>query len=699
MGKINVLGFDIANLIAAGEVVERPASVVKELTENAIDAGAGSITVEIKHGGITLIRVSDNGSGIEADDLPLAVLRHATSKIATAEDLAKIGTLGFRGEALAAIAAVCKMRILSKTAGAEMGSAMECDGGEIINVMETGCAGGTTVITSELFYNVPARRKFLKKDATEGAAVTALVEKIALSCPNVAVKYIVDGDVRFMTSGDGDLKGAIYSVFGREMASRMSPVDRTDSRGIRIHGYIGEPDLVRSNKNHEIFFINGRYVKCRSAMAGLEQAYISHIPVQKFPVCVLNMDLNPETIDVNVHPSKLEVKFADERAIYESVYYAVLNSLQVSSRPQLHLEKTMEQRMPLPFKTFHEQIKDQKRLSYLESNGLCTVRTRANEKEKLSPEDTGGVPETASSAITWENALKEKIHPGTSTDPALQQAQYSPLQAFVPVERDKTDTPQKMQLQIDEKIQIESIHPAIEGVPQTVQSDADMDMETNPTSVDRESDPLASIKQQPDVPSYIILGEAFNCYVIIQLEDRILLIDKHAAHERILFDELCKRMDAKEKHAQILMFPLKLKLSDGEILALEEYQGDIQATGFRIQIKKRSGEVIISEIPEEIGRDSASDMIAELASGLSDGTGSVEATKRKFFEAKLFSASCKAAIKGGRVYGEQHLRWICDHLLQVPDKGGNVIKTCPHGRPVAFEITKNSLESQFERIT
>ena len=277
---------------------------------------------------------------------------------------------------------------------------MECDGGEIVNVVETGCAGGTTVIASELFYNVPARRKFLKKDATEGAAVTALVEKIALSCPHVAVKYIIDGDVRFMTSGDGDLKGTIYSVFGREMASRMSPVDRTDSRGIRIHGYIGEPDLVRSNKNHEIFFINGRYVKCRTAMAGLEQAYISHIPVQKFPVCVLNMDLNPETIDVNVHPSKLEVKFADERTVYEAVYYAVLNALQKVSRPQLRLGKVIEQPIELPFKTFHEQIKDPKRLAYLQSSGLCTVRSQ---EENLGSEPVvPDAPEGGATAPTWE---------------------------------------------------------------------------------------------------------------------------------------------------------------------------------------------------------------------------------------------------------------------------------------------------------
>lgn len=702
MGKINVLGFDIANLIAAGEVVERPASVVKELAENAIDAGAKSITVEIKRGGIAFIRVSDNGSGIEPDDLPLTVLRHATSKIATAEDLISIGTLGFRGEALAAIAAVCKMRILTKTVDAEMGSTMECDGGEIVNVMETGCADGTTVITSELFYNVPARRKFLKKDATEGAAVTALVEKIALSCPGVAVKYIVDGDVRFMTSGDGDLKGAIYSVFGREMASRMSPVDRTDGKGIRIHGYVGEPDLVRSNKNHEIFFINGRYVKCRSAMAGLEQAYISSIPSQKFPVCVLNMDLNPETVDVNVHPSKLDVKFADERAVYESVYYAVLNALQGGVRPQFHLQKTMEQPIDLPFRSFDEQIKDPKRLSYLADNGLCTIRTQEEQPQVKAEVIPPLVSRTEPVIIpTRETDLISKAFPDFSpilSDNAA--AHYSPLQAFVPVEKDLRDTPQKMQIHLGEHI---------EEAPLSIPEDkTEKDGEDAPGGIHllqpnaagvTQTDPLSSIKQFTDIPEYTILGEAFNCYVIVQLEDRLLLIDKHAAHERILFDELCRRMDKKDKHAQILMFPLKVKLSEAEILALDAYQDDIRAIGFRIQLKKRVGEIIISEIPEEIGRDSAADMIAELAAGLSEGTGSVETAKRKFFESKLFSASCKAAIKGGRVYGEQHLRWICDRLLQTPDKGGSAIKTCPHGRPVAFEITKNSLESQFGRIT
>ena len=349
MGKINVLGFDIANLIAAGEVVDRPSSVVKELCENALDAGASSVTVEIRHGGTSYIRVSDNGMGIEPEDMPLTVLRHATSKIATAEDLQSIGTLGFRGEALAAIAAVCKMKMLSKTAESQMGCSMTCEGGEIIDLCEAGCAKGTTVVATELFYNVPARRKFLKKDASECAAVTAVMEKMALSSPGTAIKYIADGEVRFMTSGNGDLKGTIYSVFGKAVAQRMTPVDRTSSDGIRISGYISEPDLVRSNKNSENFFINGRFVKSRTAMAAIEQAYSTRIPSQKFPVCVLNIGINPATVDVNVHPSKLEVKFANERIIFEAVYYAVLNALESSStRPEFYISPILQTKQSPP---------------------------------------------------------------------------------------------------------------------------------------------------------------------------------------------------------------------------------------------------------------------------------------------------------------------------------------------------------------
>ena len=635
MGKINILSFDIANLIAAGEVVERPSSVVKELVENAIDAGATAITVEIRHGGISLIRVSDNGSGIDPDDLPLTVLRHATSKISAAEDLIRIGTLGFRGEALAAIAAVCKLRISTKMAECEMGSVMECEGGEITGITEAGCPNGTTVSASELFYNVPARRKFLKKDATEAAAVTALVERIALSCPGVSLKYVMDGEVRFMTSGDGDLKAAIYAVFGRETALRLSPVERTDSSGIRVHGFAGEPDLVRANKNQEIFYINGRYVRSRTAMAALEQAYMTRIPAGKFPVCVLNIEMNPETVDVNVHPAKLEVKFANERVIFEAVYYAVLNALQANTRPELRFGEQREN----PFSIFRDPPKQ----STAAPTAAYTART----------------PDTSPVATYTERR---------------KQSTFSPLQAFAPVETDPEEKPAKLQIPI--------APPAEPIVP--------------PAEPTAESSVSPAVEEE--IPEYLILGEAYNCYVIVQLADRLLLIDKHAAHERILFDLLCTRMYSQTRRSQVLLFPIQVHLNDEEMLALEEYGEEIRTIGFAIELKKALREAIVSEIPEEISRDGAADMVETLASGLAAGTVSVETAKRKFFEEALFTASCKAAIKGGRIYGEAHLRWICDHLLQTPKDGRDVIKTCPHGRPVAYEISKNTLDRSFDRI-
>ncbi len=666
MGRINVLGFDVANLIAAGEVVDRPASVVKELCENSIDAGAKNITVEIRHGGTTFIRVSDNGCGIEPDDIPLTVLRHATSKIATAEDLAAIGTLGFRGEALAAIASVCKLRILSRATGHPMGTLMECEGGEIVDMTETGAAYGTTVVVSELFYNVPARRKFLKKDASEGAAVSAVMEKIAVSSPDVEIKYIVDGEIRFITKGSGQLIDAIYAVFGKDTAKRMSPVDRTDPNGIRVTGYIGEPDLVRSNKNSENFFINSRFVKSRTAMAAIEQAYSTRIPHGKFPVCVLNIQLNPAVVDVNVHPSKLEVKFANERVIFEAVYYAVLNTLENSvSRPEMRLGKT-----DVPF--------------------------------------VGG-----------DNIVKKAKAPAPAPEPYKQKTGISIKDAFVPVERSREENPDRAQI----KIEVPKAEPKPEPKPQAFptfpreipKEEPEKREEKKyihiPTAAPAPSvsvpkaQPLPEVKPVPvvqkkaeDVPDFKILGEAYNCYVIVQLEDRLLMIDKHAAHERILFDELCEKMESGDKSSQILMYPLKVSVREDEAIALEEYSDKIRAMGFAYTYDKGRGELSITEVPNLLNREAAADMIGELATVLADSTGSVEATGAKFFEAKLYQASCKAAIKGGRVYGMDHIEWICRRLLKKPGEDGAVIKTCPHGRPVAFEIKKSSIERQFERL-
>ena len=666
MGKINVLGFDVANLIAAGEVVDRPASVIKELCENSIDAGAKNITVEIRHGGTTFMRVSDNGCGIEPDDVPLTVLRHATSKIATAEDLSAIGTLGFRGEALAAIASVCKLKVLTRAEGHSTGCVMECHGGEIIDLCETGTSKGTTVVVSELFYNVPARRKFLKKDASEAAAVTAVMEKIAVSSPEVAIKYIMDGDVRFMTPGTGKLIDAIYAVFGKDIAKRMSPVDRTDGNGIRVVGYIGEPDLVRSNKNFENFFINGRFIKSRTAMAAIEQAYSTRIPHQKFPVCILNIILNPAVVDVNVHPSKLEVKFANERIIFESVYYAVLNTLQSTvSRPEMRLGAT-----DVPF----------------------TVTDRKEEKKQPAPP----VPEV------------KKVQ-----DAYTKKAGVNIANAFVPVERKKEEKPENAQIRIDTFATMPREIPRPAEEKKAVTSPPALPVEER-VEIKRPEPERITVTPKPkpapavqtpatppkteDIPDYQILGEAYNCYVIVQLSDRLLMIDKHAAHERILFDELCRKMESAERSSQILMYPLRLPIGEAEALALLEYSDKVRAMGFAFVHDKALHELRITEIPTDLGREAAADMIGELSSVLADTTGSIETTSAKYFEAKLYQASCKAAIKGGRVYGQDHIKWICSKILKMPDENGSVIKTCPHGRPVAFEIKKSSIERQFERL-
>lgn len=667
MGKINVLSFDVANLIAAGEVVDRPASVVKELMENALDAGATSITVEIQNGGVSFIRVSDNGCGMEAEDLPVAVLRHATSKIKEANDLDGIATLGFRGEALAAISAVSKVRIFSKVPDAEFGALLSCDGGSVVSVTETGCASGTTVIVEELFFNVPARRKFLKKNSTESVAVTGVVEKIALSKPEVSIRYIADGDVKFMTAGDGDLRNTVFALYGRETAGRMLSVDRTDG-GIRVWGFISDADSVRSNRNMENFFINGRFVKSRTAAAALEQAYVSRIPSEKFPFCVLNIELNPAAVDVNVHPAKLEVKFSNEKIIFDVVYYAVKSALEATSaRPELHIPTPKKQGVPggkggvsaNPF-----WVSD-KEASKLLSTFIAKGDPTPNALRSQIRLNTPGMQAAASPA-------REEKKPAVPVSaPPRDEKPIAPA----PVEKAPVAEPPAVPVTYEEPTPIPAVKPHTETVPVP---------ETAPDT------------EAPEIPDYVIIGEAYNCYVIVQLEDRLILIDKHAAHERILFDQLCENMRARKKSAQVLMFPIPVPMTEAEIQALEDHRGQIESIGFAF--KRDENGVQITEIPTEITREAAPEMLAVLAGRIADGTGTVESTGEEYFEARLYQASCKAAIKGGRLYTGDSIKWICDRILCVPKDGSSAIKTCPHGRPVAFEIRKNSIERQFSRL-
>ncbi len=691
MGRINVLGFDIANLIAAGEVVDRPASVVKELLENAVDSGAHHITVEIRNGGITHIRVSDDGCGMEADDIPLCVLRHATSKIKTSDDLNGILTLGFRGEALAAIASVTKLEIYSKRPGDSIGTYMLCEGGEIVELCEAGCSEGTTVIASELFYNVPARRKFLKRDATEGAKISEIVEKIALSTPNVSIKYIYDSQVRFMTPGDGNLKNAAYAVYGRKIASRLVEADRTEN-GIRVYGYVTDADMNFAKRSQELFFVNGRYVRSPLLFASLERAYVSKIPSDRFPMSILNIAVPPEAVDVNVHPTKLEVKFSNERIISEAVHFAVLTALEKSvSRPEMVFgapfggSNSSSGEIPKKRDDFFVSGKDAIKVL----NAFVPVeRDKTQRSVQASIDELDPTIENKKDSKIKSTGVASGIMAGYNIPKAPTQ--------MLPLEQVPTDSLAK----IDEgAVKYEDFSSASVKMTDEVENKAgSVSAATAEAKQDAPVPTSSESRERGKIPKYSIIGEAFNCYVIVELEDRLLMIDKHAAHERILFDSLCERMKKKEKESQSLIAPLEMTLTDDELLCAAEYLDNIKSVGFDITLDGKEKTLSIHSIPTLIDASVACEMISAIISRICEGIGTVESTEAEFFEKALYQASCKAAIKGGRYYGIEHIKWICDRLLKDPGEDGKVIKTCPHGRPVAFEIKKSSIERQFSRL-
>ncbi len=743
MGKIHVLPFEIANLIAAGEVVDRPASVIKELAENAIDAGATNVTIEIKRGGVTFMRVTDNGCGMSAEDMPTALRRHATSKISAVSDLDAILTLGFRGEALAAISSVAKVRILSKTAADPMGAALECHGGELLSLTEAGCPPGTTILVEDLFYNVPARRKFLKKDATEAAACSAVAEKIALSHPEIAIRYISDGEVKFNTSGDGNLKSVIYALFGREFAMRALVTDRENETGsIRVHGFVSEPDLYRPNRNMEIFFINGRYVKSRTAQAAVEQAYASKIPHDKFPFCVLHLTLAPGAVDVNVHPAKLEVKFTNEKVVFDAVYYAVCNALEASAiRPELTLSHPVGE--PIPTETqatgnlaVSERVKSsfwmegQKARDYL--NAFVPKDRPAPKGEQLRLTDS-----TVSSTAGQPRAAEEKVR---LSDGSKISAELLEKHRAAVGDRRQADIPEKPETVTADNLSVRRYMEAVtevtdngqtamferaiptkqipndapeppmfpteieRPVPETPPDPiAKEEPHSDPTYADTVQDRSAPATDSPyDAPPYLILGEAYNTYIIVQLDDRLLMIDKHAAHERIIFDELCRKLHSRAMGGQVLLLPYELTVLPTEAAAITDYASSLESLGYGFTLTEQSVSVVqvsLTQIPDMLSQAEAVELFTSLVNRLTEGTGTVEAASAAYFETKLWQASCKAAIKGGRVYDMVHLRWLCDRLLIKPEKeGASVIRTCPHGRPVAFEIKKTSIERQFARL-
>ena len=734
MGQIQVLSFEVANLIAAGEVVDRPASAIKEMMENSIDAGAKNITVEIQNGGVTFMRVTDDGCGMSEEDLPMAIRRHATSKIKSAEDLDGILTLGFRGEALAAISSVSDMRIMSKRREDDMGHMLEIKGGQMLGVSERGCRDGTTIIVENLFSNVPARRKFLKRDATESMAVSANVERVALSHPEISVRLIVDGVTKLETAGDGQLKSAIWAVFGKDFASRLLPLD-SEHEGIRITGFIGRSDNVKANRNGQNFFINNRFVRSRTAQAALEQAFTSYIPPEKYPSCVMNIHLNPARVDVNVHPAKLEVKFSNEKPVFEAVYYAVRQALEQNiTRPEFAAPEKKPiapgggrvSDMTTPIETSRPESLGKRQVA-MDMNPVSkpadkvdlTPKTTVHPpQERITAEDYisyyvnrnkkgQGSTQPAITPVTPPPATPVKASPAPMTPPPAEEIPMEVLEAEaramfgdVPPPPEEYAPAAPVTDTVIETPPMEDISaPVGTGVP-----DCPVPAETV-TPSPAEEHPAPPIRPHAPVPTdfpapakesatvaapYRMVGEVFHSYVIVEQGDRMLLIDKHAAHERIIFEQLKANMKDKAVESQLLLLPLEIMLMSEEVGLLDTYRQELQAVGFSYSCLRNT--VRVDGIPSGIESGAVPDMLATIAEQLKSGVETAKLTRDILFEKALYQASCKAAIKAGRDYPPEHIQWLVDKLMEIPD-----ITFCPHGRPVAMEMKKRNIDHQFER--
>ena len=626
MPDIQVLDPHVADLIAAGEVVERPASVAKELMENAIDAGASAITVEINHGGLTFLRVTDDGKGIPAGELKTAFLRHATSKLRTEYDLEAIGTLGFRGEALAAISAVSRVEVLTRTAGADLGASLALEGGAPGGVEEAGCPLGTTMVVRDLFFNTPARLKFMKKDAAEGAAVFSVVQRAALSHPEVSVKFIRDGKQELLTPGDGQLKSAVYAVLGRELALGFREV-RASGEGMSVEGFASMPACCRASRSWQFFFVNGRQVKSPLMTAALEEAYKNQRMVGKFPGCVLHLRTKLNAVDVNVHPAKTEVKFGAERAVFSAVYHAVLSTLEGdSSHPQAVLKNT--------------EIPDVRKQNSVTPNQfrMAAPPPRAAVPPAVRVHDSAYTPPAPASPQREKPPLAERLRPqgaGNCISPQAECAQ----QIKLPERGDGSSTLPKK--------------------------------------------PLPPTSGAEELP-WRVAGEVLNTYIIVERGETVFFIDKHAAHERMNFDRM--KAEGYAPMAQTLLTPVVCRLSPAQRDVLLSQRALLEEFGF--EADGLGQDLAVRQAPDYLDAGDIPAALEELAQKLLSTGGADPAAAR---DELLHTMACKAAIKGGWHSSPQELERVAQAVMS------GQVKYCPHGRPVAIELTKKELEKQFKR--
>ncbi len=633
MPRINVLPKNIADLIAAGEVVERPSSVIKEFVENSIDAGAKKIIVEIQNGGKTYMRVTDDGCGIEPQDVPKAFISHATSKISSVSDLDAIATLGFRGEALASVCAVAKVEMLTCVKGADVGTRYIIEGGEEKLLDDVGAPVGTTIVVRDLFYNIPARLKFLKKDVQEGNYIATILERIAVSNPGISFKLIRDGKLAFQTPGDGDLKSAIYAVFGKEFTAQLLPVCY-DMNGVKVSGFVTKPSACKASRSLQTFFVNGRYVKSVVFFTALEAAYKNSIMVGKYPACVLFVELPFEAVDVNVHPAKTEVRFFEEKKIFDAIYSCTLLAInEDTSRVQATFT---------PASAFIEQPSKGEQLNL---NQAVPPQPK--------PQASFVIKEFGSSKSGSESTVSSPDKPGEKTFDFLADDYMAPKVEVVSISTGAEST--------------ESNH--VDAAPSVVDTQPVVEETTTETVVD-----------------YKYIGEAFSTYLIAQVDDKMVLIDKHAAHERILFEQF-KKMGVGE--SQMMLVPVTVTLSADEYSAIIDNVELLCDAGYDItDFGDRT--VKVSACPPQLIDENIADVITEIAGYLANNVKTLMPEKLDWI---YHSMACRAAVKAGNFTSRYEAEKFVGRVL-----GDSSIRCCPHGRPVLIELTKKELEKQFKRI-
>ncbi len=701
MGRINVLDKHTAELIAAGEVVERPSSVVKELLENSIDAGATQITVEIMHGGIDYLRITDNGCGILKEDVRNAFKRNATSKISVDSDLEKIGTLGFRGEALASISSVSKVQLITKAKEENIGSAYEIDGGEEISFDDAGCPDGTTFIMRNLFYNVPARYKFLKKDVAEGNAVASVIDKIALSHPEIAITFIRDNKRVLKTAGDGKLMSSIYAVYGRDFASTLIPVDY-ELNGMKLTGYISRPTNGRANRNMQNTFINGRFVKSRTISVALEEACKGSIMIGKFPSCILNLHISPEAVDVNVHPSKIEVRFINERPVFDTVYHGVKSALlrgdsrkeavlnhnntvnikplnpfnlankvinkeppkSVQKAPEKPREKSIFDELDLPTKTVKynkvNKVSDsssvqKKYMEFLENNKKLSENNQTTNNSLCD-----NIDNNVENNVSTESKIETKINE-VKEDTSLNQ-EVQKVNPFEELELEKITTEEK-------KSDVDVVLPT--------------ERQTNSSSENIEIKTLIDEDKQ----SFRFIGEAMNTYIIVETDNnKLVLIDKHAAHERIIFEKL--KREKGTGSVQLLLIPITVTLEKNEYTVAIEHLDMFKNVGFDVE-DFGNGTLIVRSAPSYLRNDDIEDTIIEICGYIAENRKNVMSEHMEWI---YHNISCRSAIKAGDSSTAKELIDIAKTVFS-----DDSIRYCPHGRPVCIELSKYEIEKQFGR--